>query len=537
LLWSSLVCCANALALEPDQIALIVNDKVPQGRKLAEFYVAQRHIPDNRIIELSLSTTGDDLDPAEYDEKVMPAVRDFLTKNNLANKVTCLVTFWGIPLRVDGRTIGAAGQKELAGLKDQLDDLRLHVELQVKSAEALAQSLNPDIHGGAGVELDDLSRRTEAALNSILHEIEKLPASPKRDDAYRQLFDLARDLAGAPAVTDKLSQPDLAQISPKPPTTDEIIAARDHIADVARQISATEAQPATADTRAKLRDIFKAELGGLNLARLLIAQIRTLDTKESEAAFDSELALLWWPPYPKTKWTINPLDWHNAGRGQLPSHTLMVTRLDGPTDQSVHDLIETSLKVEKDGLKGEVVLDARGKPPSEPYGVYDQTIRNLAELLRNKTSLKVVLDNKETLIPRDSERDIAIYCGWYSLQQYVSPGSFAPGAVGFHVASAEMVSLHNPAETGWCRNLMTAGVSATLGPVAEPYLQSFPPADEFFPLLMTGKLSLAEVYWRTTPWASWMQCCVGDPLYCPYRVNPPLKPEDLPDGLRRVVPP
>ena len=224
-----------------------------------------------------------------------------------------------------------------------------------------------------------------------------------------------------------------------------------------------------------------------------MAQIRAIDIKESQSAFDSELALLWWPPYPKARWTINPLDWHYAGRAPLPKHTLMVMRLDGPTEQSVHDLIETGLKVEAEGLKGEVVLDARGKPPTEPYGAYDQTIRNLAELLRNKTSLKVVLDDKESLIPRDSEKDIAIYCGWYSLQNYVSPGRFVPGVVGFHVASAEMVSLHNPGEKGWCRNLMNAGVVATLGPVAEPYLQSFPPADEFFPLLMTGKLSLAEV--------------------------------------------
>jgi uncharacterized protein (TIGR03790 family) len=233
---------------------------------------------------------------------------------------------------------------------------------------------------------------------------------------------------------------------------------------------------------------------------------------------------------------LNPLNWKIAGRIGLPTQTLMVMRLDGPTEQSVRDLIETSIKIEQEGLKGEVVLDARGKPPTEPYGAYDQTIRNLAELLRAKTSLKVVLDNKPNLIAEDSETEIALYCGWYSLRHYVSPGQFNPGSVGFHVASSEMVSLHNPKETGWCRNLMKAGEVATLGPVAEPYLQSFPPADEFFPLLLTGKLSLAEVYWKTTPWASWMQCCVGDPLYRPYKVHPPLKREDLPEVLKTLVP-
>jgi hypothetical protein len=44
-------------------------------------------------------------------------------------------------------------------------------------------------------------------------------------------------------------------------------------------------------------------------------------------------------------------------------------------------------------------------------------------------------------------------------------------------------------------------------------------------------LCLAEVYWRTTPTASWMMCAIGDPLYTPYKKNPALAVEDLPDHL------
>jgi len=82
---------------------------------------------------------------------------------------------------------------------------------------------------------------------------------------------------------------------------------------------------------------------------------------------------------------------------------------------------------------------------------------------------------------------------------------------------------------------MTDGVVATLGPVAEPYLHAFPQPDEFFPLLCTGRLTLAEVYWYSNPLVSWMNTCVGDPLYTPFRVNPPLKVEDLPPNLRAAV--
>ena len=34
--------------------------------------------------------------------------------------------------------------------------------------------------------------------------------------------------------------------------------------------------------------------------------------------------------------------------------------------------------------------------------------------------------------------------------------------------------------------------------------------------------------------ASWMNTCIGDPLYRPYAKNPPLAVEDMPGGLHVV---
>jgi len=74
-----------------------------------------------------------------------------------------------------------------------------------------------------------------------------------------------------------------------------------------------------------------------------------------------------------------------------------------------------------------------------------------------------------------------------------------------------------------------------LGAVAEPYLHAFPRPDDFIPLLLTGKLTLAEVYWRTTPLTSWKISMVGDPLYTPFKNAPALRVEDLPEALRGTV--
>ena len=148
--------------------------------------------------------------------------------------------------------------------------------------------------------------------------------------------------------------------------------------------------------------------------------------------------------------------------------------------------------------------------------------------------MPVVLDDAEPVFAKGAVKDVAIYCGWYSLRNYVPGMQFNPGAVGYHIASSELVALHHPQEKGWVHGLMTDGVVGTLGPVAEPYLHSFPAADEFFPLLLTGKLTLAEVYWLSNPLASWMNTCIGDPLYRPYAKNAPLAVEDLPRGLHVV---
>ncbi|MDB5302756.1 MAG: hypothetical protein JWM97_305 [Phycisphaerales bacterium] len=533
------VLAAPAFALEPDQIALIVNSNIPAGKTLAEFYAAQRHIPDGRIIEIALpvakpNVLTEDLSPADYDGVLVPAVREFLTSHHLEKKVTCLVTFWGVPLRVGRRTVSETERKEGPELDAQVAELMPKIQQRVKEAEALAAEVEKDFHAGEATDLDSLSRRADLALNAVLHKVVSIPDAKERTATFEKALALISDLGGKQITSQMLAQPEFMHIAAKAPSAQELIEAREHSESIQAKLMELQHGAADSGTRAKIREIVRDELGMMNFTRLLHAQLRSFDVSESEAAVDSELAMLWWPQYPKARWAQNMLQWR-VGKNAQSLHTLMVMRLDGPTERSVRDLIEASIAVEKDGLTGQVALDARGKPPTEPYGAYDQTLRNLAELLQKKTKLKVTLDDKEPLFPAHSLKDVAVYCGWYSLQNYIPPGQFNAGAVAFHVASSELISLHNKGEKGWCRGLMTDGVAATLGPVAEPYLQSFPPADEFFPLLMTGKLTLAEVYWKTCPWTSWMQTCIGDPLYTPYKANPPLKVEDLPEPLKAAL--
>jgi hypothetical protein len=74
-------------------------------------------------------------------------------------------------------------------------------------------------------------------------------------------------------------------------------------------------------------------------------------------------------------------------------------------------------------------------------------------------------------------------------------------------------------------------VAATAGAVDEPLLMAFPAPEEFYPLLLTGKYTIAECYWRTTPKASWQLTLIADPLYNPFKKNPQVLLKHLPPGL------
>jgi uncharacterized protein (TIGR03790 family) len=189
-------------------------------------------------------------------------------------------------------------------------------------------------------------------------------------------------------------------------------------------------------------------------------------------------------------------------------------------------------------MKGKVYLDARGmrydpkQDPAGSYGQFDQSLRNLAARLQEHTDLEVVLDDKSRLFQPGDCPQASIYCGWYSLARYVDAFEWSPGAVGYHLASLEATELRKPGSDVWCNAMLEDGITATLGPVAEPYLASFPLPDDFYSLLLTGRYTLVETFYRTKPSSSWQMVLVGDPLYNPFKGAPLLDQSQLPEHLQ-----
>jgi uncharacterized protein (TIGR03790 family) len=519
-------------ALTANDLLLVVNKNEPKGQELAEYYAQQRHVPAGRIVSLDLPVT-DDISFNDYETQMVGPLRDAINSKNLQKDVKCVVVFYGVPLRVAQRVNTRQDEAELRILHDEMAMAQGTAQALVEKAEELAKTADPAFvpaPNGALEPPDALSRRAEFADKFLLDHVTKMPPGSDRDAFERQVDTLTKEFREPVEVDEPATGPTtqpLGAPSTMPTLTPSEMAIR------IRDLLGRRWDPAT---RRELREVVR-QTGVLGYLTILQGQVEYFTVEDTQSAVDNELSLLWWNYYPRIHWQANPLNYKYSNMHINP--TLMVMRLDAPKSEQVHAMIDASLKVEASGLKGMVVIDSRGIPPQkpngqqDPFGMYDQTIRNLAELLKTKTKLQLLVDDKPTLLPANSAKDVAVYCGWYSPNHFVPCVTFAPGGVAAHIASFEMTTLHKPT-LAWCAHQINDGAVATFGPVAEPYLIAFPTADDFFPLLFTGKLTMAEVYWRTTPLTSWRMAMVGDPLYTPYKVNPALKVEDLPERLQKV---
>lgn len=277
--------------------------------------------------------------------------------------------------------------------------------------------------------------------------------------------------------------------------------------------------------------------GDAKTAATQTQQWAVLSGDQSVAAVDSELMLLWWPRYSPARWVFNPLYWRvkPEDRAKAPP-VLLTSRLDGPSHTLARRLVDDALAAEAaGGPTGKAYIDARGIPYDAKKGMadngtgldgYDQSFREAAAHLK-KGGLEVVLDDKEPVFGPGTCPDAGLYAGWYALVNYVPSLTLNKGAIAWHLASGEAISLRDRESKYWCPRLLMDGAAVTLGPVAEPYTVGFPKPAEFFGFLLTGKYTLVECYARTTLLTSWMTVLVGDPLYNPYKTKPRLQEADV----------
>ena len=203
----------------------------------------------------------------------------------------------------------------------------------------------------------------------------------------------------------------------------------------------------------------------------------------------------------------------------------MVARLDGPSPEIAKGLAEKAMQAEARGVAGAGYFDAkRDGRTRKGMALGDWWIRRAAIETRN-AGFTTTHTTKGHVLAKGECPDALFYWGWYKPFSYNSEafnGQFPLGAIGCHIASYEAAHLRTKGRTykkgkqgPWCAGMLTDGITATMGPVAEPYLHTFPYTEVFFSRLFQG-WALAEAYWAAIPNASWMLILIGDPLYTPF---------------------
>ncbi len=243
---------------------------------------------------------------------------------------------------------------------------------------------------------------------------------------------------------------------------------------------------------------------------------RQAQLRKSDAAVDSELALLPREGWPLMAFVANPLFNRERPPSLLAQQVVKVARLDGPTPADARALVDHALAAETSGLVGRGYIDLGG-PHADGDQWLEDTARQLAAL-----GFDTDTDHaKEPLGPAARFDAAALYFGWYS-QTVNGPFAaedfhFAPGAVALHIFSYSASTLRD-ARRSWAAALVARGATATFGNVSEPFLQFTHQPHLVLRALARGD-TLGDAAAYAIPYFSWMGVLIGDPLYRPFKVT------------------
>lgn len=506
-----------AHALEPGQILLIANSDSAASMRLAEYYCARRGVPEENILALALGKTpAESISRSDYEKLLAEPIRQRLSSGELSGKIKCLLTTYGVPFKVGPRGPIKGQEQNLKQLQalangktEQLQSLI--AELKILGTENHSSQVGPIRKQSIMKMVKELDREVEAALSRILSVgdsgIEKRLFA-KWLGLYERLYGRAKARSAAGR------HPELAPVV----SAAEQAGQERTIRSQAELLNRAQLQRWSVNKRiaAGYYGLLEGAAGIRGQLMRVNADIDRLIGRETNASVDSELSMVLFGDYELYRWQTNELKGRTFREG---AKTLMVSRLDGPSEQIARGLIDKAISAQEKGLEGAAYIDSRGLAADNVAyspGYFDRSLVETAGLLCKGGKMAVVQETNARLFGPGQCPRTAIYCGWYSLRKYIDAFDFVDGAVGYHIASFEAANLRDPDSKEWCAAMLKDGITATLGAVAEPYLHSCPEPRVFFGELLDG-LCLVEAYYKTKPFNSWQFVLIGDPLYRPFK--------------------
>ena len=151
-----LVACLFVLAtaagasadMKPEEVGVIAMADSPTSRRLAEHYLQVRGVPADQLLLLA-GKPGAEISRDDWENKVRPAIRSWLSDKGFEAKIRCLVTCGDVPLKVGRRS---ESSPVVAGRKEYLNRTRESRVGQTVSLIRLLDTLAPNEPPPAGNE-------------------------------------------------------------------------------------------------------------------------------------------------------------------------------------------------------------------------------------------------------------------------------------------------------------------------------------------------------------------------------------------------
>ncbi len=526
-----LTLASKAIAeLRPENVLILANSNSEQSLQVARTYQKLRAIPEKNLISLKLQE-HERIRREDFEKTLLEPLKKEIIKRDLVKQIKVITTIYGVPLHVLQPEIGPE-QKEIGVLaNERRAQAKINIEENVKKIQKIARE-----EQNGFIEIPENKLPNE--LQNLLKRANKGLKNYKGEELKKTQLTLASSLQelGGHAILTKILKPN-EDPSKKAKSEAELQKLKQEIqANVVKMRELGRSNKKSDVTL--LFNLTKKTLGSLGILSVTDKINSRSIQKEADASLDSELSLIWWGEnsFPLGKWLSNPLNHKVLSKEilkKMGKKIIMVSRIDAPDAWQAIRIIKDSIKAEKEGLNGKAYIDTRKLGQETVLGIFDGELKDLGWYLREKTNYKVKLDIFPELIKK--AHDVALYAGWYSVRNFQGDFKLNPGSIAWHVASAEAVSLRDPEEKGWCKNLIDRGASVTIGAVGEPYLAAFPRPKEFFGFLLTGKYTLVEAYFLTKRYLSWKLVLIGDPLYKPFKVNSDIKLSDF--GITNTLKP
>lgn len=518
---------SEAFALSPEDLVIVYNLNMPGSKEVADYYAKKRKVPISNLVGADVPVSEGML-RSDFEKSLTPPVLAVVERLKDKGKDPAILLVYGIPLAVKDPVDIKPDKTFMAFVEGKVKE---HADLVVQMIRELDYLIDENDPTDAqpkrlmeAYSAKDVLKMARESLNRGLQYLKKSQTTKENREDFLRVASLSMRLAGTSLATKAF----VGKILKEEKKAQELFRSQELLkwnAILKSELLEKSFWGIVPEKAFETATAVRFINGIIGELKFWDEVKRVYEEGKTSASVDSELILIMVGPYQRAQWLPNPF---HARYDSLPSikriraKTLMVGRLDGPTHEIAKRLVDDAVATEKVGLKGIFYIDARGLANNDAsaYSWYDRHLINLYNIVKDKASMEVVIDKTPELFPVEACPNAALYCGWYSLGNYVDSFRWQKGAVGFHVASGEASTLRREESNVWCKRMIEEGVGATLGPVEEPYLLSFPLPDHFFPLLMSGKIPLLEVYFRTIPYVSWRQILIGDPLYTPFKKNP-----------------